>query len=180
MKRDMDLIRTILLNVEADETLTGAVRSANLDTLGITDRTVAEVTYNSVLLVEAGFLVGEEFAGHVLIFRLTWEGHEFLDSVRNPETWLKTKEGAHKIGSWSVSLLSDMANRTWPRPTPDTSPKRSWGSICRERTASARGRSPVGSHGVEALAASVSASRERARADQQPGRGSAVRARAQL
>jgi hypothetical protein len=32
-----------------------------------------------------------------------------LESVRNPETWQKTKEGAHKIGSWSVSLLSDMA-----------------------------------------------------------------------
>jgi hypothetical protein len=110
MKRDLDLIRTILLKVEEDETLTGSVRSANPGDLGITDHTDAEVTYHSVLLIEAGFLAGNiEIAGQVLIFRLTWQGHEFLESVRNPETWQKT-EGTLWRGPW---------RSLWPRPKGD-------------------------------------------------------------
>jgi hypothetical protein len=25
--------------------------------------------------------------------RLTWDGHEFLDAIRDPEVWRRTKEG---------------------------------------------------------------------------------------
>jgi DNA-binding transcriptional ArsR family regulator len=40
---------------------------------------------------------------------LTWSGHEFLDTVRDPEVWRRTKEGAGKVGSWSISILADLA-----------------------------------------------------------------------
>lgn len=112
MERNMELIRTILLKVEADPKFHGELQSISAASLGITDHTEAEVIYHLVMLVEAGYLVGNTKmarAGAVLVSKITWEGYEFLDSVRNPETWQKTKEGARTIGSWSVSLLSDMA-----------------------------------------------------------------------
>lgn len=36
-------------------------------------------------------------------------GHEFLESVRDPEVWKKTKNGAKKIGSFGIDLLSALA-----------------------------------------------------------------------
>ena len=109
----MELIRTILLKVEADPDLVGEFKRVGADTLGIADHTAVKVTYHLVMLIdEARFLVGNTKmakVGVVLVSKLTWEGHEFLESIRNPDTWRKTKEGALKIGSWSVILLSDMA-----------------------------------------------------------------------
>ena len=62
------------------------------------------------MLIESPYVEGRcALSGEITVKALTWEGREFLDSVRNPETWAKTKEGAHKIGTWSISLLSDMA-----------------------------------------------------------------------
>lgn len=40
---------------------------------------------------------------------MTWNGHEFLDAVRDPEIWQKTKDGASKVGSASIEFLWEMA-----------------------------------------------------------------------
>jgi hypothetical protein len=44
--------------VEADQTLSGSFQAVNAATFGIKDHTDAEVIYHLVMLVEAGFLVG--------------------------------------------------------------------------------------------------------------------------
>jgi hypothetical protein len=41
--------------------------------------------------------------------RLTWSGHEFLDNVRDPEIWRRTKEGADKVGGFSLEVLGASA-----------------------------------------------------------------------
>lgn len=41
--------------------------------------------------------------------RLSWTGHEFLDSVRSPEVWARTKAGALAAGGFTVQLLADLA-----------------------------------------------------------------------
>jgi hypothetical protein len=40
---------------------------------------------------------------------LTWQGHDFLDSVRDPKIWAKTKEGALAAGGFTVDLLAELA-----------------------------------------------------------------------
>jgi hypothetical protein len=40
---------------------------------------------------------------------LSWAGDDFLDSVRDPEIWRQTKEGAKKAGGFTVELLGDLA-----------------------------------------------------------------------
>ncbi|QHM55684.1 DUF2513 domain-containing protein [Leuconostoc mesenteroides] len=37
---------------------------------------------------------------------LTWEGHEFLDTVRDKEVWSKTKAVSSKLESVSIGMLS--------------------------------------------------------------------------
>lgn len=41
--------------------------------------------------------------------RLTWSGHDFLDTVRDPEVWKRTKSGASKIGGLAFEGMKNMA-----------------------------------------------------------------------
>ena len=40
---------------------------------------------------------------------LTWDGHDFLDSVRDPTVWERTREGAKKLGGVSLDVFVDLA-----------------------------------------------------------------------
>ena len=63
-----------------------------------------------VLLSEAGFIDCTRYAGGDFGYKgLTWAGHDFLDSVRDPEVWSKTKKGAMAAGGFTVDLLKDLA-----------------------------------------------------------------------
>jgi len=92
MKRNMDLIRDILLKVESDEH--GFYR----DNLNIEGYTQEEIGYHIVLLGEAGLAHVAEVTAHGdkspagIITRLTWDGHEFLDAARDRKIWNKAKD----------------------------------------------------------------------------------------
>jgi hypothetical protein len=91
VKRDMDLIRLLLLQIEGEESL------------DLSDYTKKEVRYHRRLLIEAGLAYGsvmEDGSGEpaaVVTTRLSWEGHEFLDAARNQSLWDKTKEIISKV-----------------------------------------------------------------------------------
>jgi Hypothetical protein (DUF2513) len=113
LKRDMDLIRELLLKLESLSEQPGEVFVLNGDDprLAVDGYSADQITYHLGLLREARLI---ECPGSlpmlgVTFSRLSWRGHDFLDSVRNPETWTRTKEGARKIGGWTVDLLVDMA-----------------------------------------------------------------------
>lgn len=104
MKRDMDLVRDIMLAVEAsDKNPLGWVE---LDHLG---RPESEIGYHVVLMEEAGLIEARELntmARYLsLPKRLTWRGHEFLDAIREPEVWRRTKGGLAKVGNASIEFV---------------------------------------------------------------------------
>jgi hypothetical protein len=102
MKRDMDKVRGVLLALEADDQ--PFFMTYDTPALGGTDDGGETVEY-IMLLHSAGFLESSQRS----VYRLTWAGHEFLDSVRDPDIWRQTKEGAGKVGSWSMKLLGELA-----------------------------------------------------------------------
>ena len=109
MKRDMDLIRTILLKLDADPEVDGAHSRAAIN-LGIADYKSEEVNYHAAMLIEAGYLAGNtKRMDVVLVSKLTWQGHDFLDSIRDPKIWVRTKAGAEGAGGFTVDLLKDLA-----------------------------------------------------------------------
>ena len=71
----------------------------------------AEIDYHLNLINEAGFLktMGSMLSGNILFDRLSLAGHDFVDSVRSPEVWAKTKQGAAAAGGFTVDLLKDLA-----------------------------------------------------------------------
>jgi hypothetical protein len=112
MKRDMDLAREILLKIEDDPLFTGGMHSVSAAAFGIKGHTDEEFNYHCVQLVEAGFLDGNKnMAGHgiAMIGKLTWKGHEFLDDIRDPGVWQKTKERTKGITSVGVAFLGEIA-----------------------------------------------------------------------
>jgi len=109
----MDLIRDLLLRLEA---LPIGVGEAHLlmvtgPPLVLAGEDANEIFYNMQLLANAGFLdlTGGQPAVGFGIKGLTWHGHDFLDSVRDPEIWRRTKEGAQRAGGFTVELLGDLA-----------------------------------------------------------------------
>ena len=105
MKRDMETIRQILLVVE----------QADQPVDDVPDCAPDAFAYHAALLIEAELAKGDVVEGPdlqpmaVSIFRLTWKGHEFLDSARNDTVWHTAKEKMLKPGvSWTFSLLSEV------------------------------------------------------------------------
>jgi len=111
MKRDMDLVRDLLLAIESDPNFDGMshIMPDDPSDLGITNRSSEEVTYHLVMLIEIGLVVGKPTMQMPIISRLSWQGHDFLDTVRDPEIWRETKEGAKKAGGFSLELLGALA-----------------------------------------------------------------------
>ena len=98
MKRDMDLVRLILLKIEEDYVST-ALYDLKID--GYDKETIA---YHCKILHEAGFISDYKslYAGHQLfdfgVGSLTWEGNEFLDKIRDDSFWRKTKKEIKERG----------------------------------------------------------------------------------
>lgn len=107
MKLDKDLVREILLAVEASKE----------DPLGwiqvdLEGREALEISYHVMLLHEAGLIVGQDLSTYDglewLPKRLTYKGHEFLDTVRDGEVWRRTKAGAEKAGVAGLGVLLEL------------------------------------------------------------------------
>ncbi|MGH7075598.1 MAG: DUF2513 domain-containing protein [Stellaceae bacterium] len=113
MKRDMELIRLLLLKVEELPIQAGAVvgidwGSEFFDIPGY-DRDTAIKHFQ--LLLEAGFLSVPKSQGMTLfmIKGLSWEGHEFIDSIRSPEVWSKTKGVMKSVGGFGLDVMVQVA-----------------------------------------------------------------------
>lgn len=91
MKRDWDLVRKILLAVEA---LGDTQSYVEHDAIQGTDPET--LSYHIYILIEAGLLKGVCNQGldgplRCAASSMTWAGHEFLDQVRSSGMWNKVK-----------------------------------------------------------------------------------------
>ena len=109
MKRDMDLIRKILIKIE--DTKEYPIRE-NIKIEGYDDDSI---NFNLILLGEAGIVEvdSKELTDGTKIIvevsRLTWEGYEFLDSSRNNKVWNKAKSLVmKKTSGLTFTILKDV------------------------------------------------------------------------
>lgn len=130
MKRDMDLIRMILMDIEGDENINGkfTISDADFGAKDGSDRSA--VQYHLRLLLDAGYLEGTDLSkadqnslenqpfkdihnkphgSPILINRMTWDGHDFLDTVRDSKVWEKTKDALKGVGGVGIDTIKDVA-----------------------------------------------------------------------
>ncbi len=111
MKRDMDLVRALLLKLEDLEQGAGGIYLYEYSELIVDGYTEDQVVYHLDLLVEAGLIDqgGNGALSEFMFRRLTWEGHDFADSVRSEEIWQRARKGALAAGGFSIELIGDLA-----------------------------------------------------------------------
>ncbi|QOC46423.1 DUF2513 domain-containing protein [Komagataeibacter rhaeticus] len=107
----MELVRDILLSIERNDDLngTGWYQFNEPGELGVSECSYERFAYTMKLLADAGFLQAKDDMRMPLVAGLTWEGHEFLDTVRDPEIWRKTKERAKGVASVGIGFLWEIA-----------------------------------------------------------------------
>lgn len=101
MKRDIDLLRRILLDLESGS----SVHDAGEDP--------QTLHYHIQLLHDAGLIVADELVpGQWWPERITWAGHEFLDLARNDISWNRTKcNVASKVSSAPFAIVQELLAR---------------------------------------------------------------------
>ena len=108
MKRDLELIRLLLLEVEKNENPTRAVD------VNIQGFAAVEIAYHLKLLRDAGFIVAKDDSTETeMKYRpksLTWDGHEFLGATRNNSVWRQVTVKLKDAGIEApVSVIQQLA-----------------------------------------------------------------------
>ena len=109
MKRDLDLVRAVLLAAEAHD-------SPLATRLTIPGYSQEQIDYHCQLLADAGLLDRCEWkpapgamptimSGTRMTIRLTWQGHEFLDASRENRIWQAAKARVEQAGGFTFDLL---------------------------------------------------------------------------
>ena len=114
MKRDMNLIRELLLQLEESS---AEVYISNLEVAGYSDE---EIAYNAYLMIDGGLAegrqskeinqMGDSRPVAVTLTNLTWDGHEFFDSIKNDSVWKKILGHVQdKGGSAPFNVIGQLA-----------------------------------------------------------------------
>lgn len=113
MKRNWEIIRTILFRVEECTLPADILRLSDFQ-----EFKAEEISYHMRLLLEAGLVRGEmnrtigSSVKNFTVCGLTWDGHEFLDSIRSSKVWEKTKDTFIAEGiSMTFELVQKLAHK---------------------------------------------------------------------
>jgi Hypothetical protein (DUF2513) len=111
MKRDMDLVREILLKIEDlpsyEEPVDIEIERYSEENIQFHLKQLQEA--NLIEVPDIGLSTSWAKV-NIMPTRLTWQGSEFLDSIRNENVWKKTKEFIAKNGGGFVlSVVKDLA-----------------------------------------------------------------------
>lgn len=108
MKRDLELVRRILLHLEADEASPSGFGGFVEDGYDL-----PAIHYHIRLLHDAGLIEADEIVpGQWWPERMTWSGHEFLDAARNEELWKETRTRVEKgTGAAPFSVFHELLLR---------------------------------------------------------------------
>jgi hypothetical protein len=113
MTRDMDLIRQLLLWIESNPKLDGKrwLTVYTPDDMGVDNHSLEEIDYHLRLLIKAGLVEGREnlSGGLAVITALTWQGHEFIDNVKDVSIWEQTKERLQGLSGVALSVVAAIA-----------------------------------------------------------------------
>ena len=114
MKLNPDCVRDVLLAVEScpfEQVL-------NLETLSasLPDYSENDLCYTCLKLDEGGYLTLVSIdnmrsyrPGIKCIVDLTYQGHEYLNTIRDPKIWSKAKAAAQSLGNFSLKTLGLIA-----------------------------------------------------------------------
>ena len=114
MKLNYELIRNLLLVAEDQENNSSLSQKELDEFIEKFDYTFDELTYHLKRLEEADYIdVTIQYASNqVYIYALnyiTWDGHQFLDTIRSDKVWSTSKKVADDLKVKSISAFTQIA-----------------------------------------------------------------------
>ena len=110
MKRDMELVRKILLAMESEEhgyarnTIQQLLPEATKDTIG----------FHCSLMNQAGLIMAIDTTARgakspcARPMSITWSGYEFLETIRDDGVWKEVKKRLAKAGSFASPIIKQL------------------------------------------------------------------------
>lgn len=122
MKLNPDCIRSVLLEIEKSWELTTTsddlLKMGNLSIESIykalPDYNKKDIFYSLYNLEQAGYVNMDVFWAdggvyHCCINYMTYNGHKFLDTVRDSKRWAGVKKGLDVVRSYSLDVITSIA-----------------------------------------------------------------------
>jgi len=109
MTRDMDLIRELLLHIEADPKFDGTGWISFDRPEYLCGHPPEEVAYHLSVLNDSGLIRANTSGSTPMVSRLTWKGHEFLDNIKDTGIWKSTKEKIKGLSGVALSVIATIA-----------------------------------------------------------------------
>ncbi len=117
MKLNPECIRTVMLYLEENLTMNSDLEINEIsvfDLPGKINFSIEEIANTLLVLDDAGFIVcyrndGDDAIVALDVYRITYTGYQFLESVRSDTVWEKVKKISGNVGSFSLNVISQIA-----------------------------------------------------------------------
>lgn len=109
MKLIHDCVRDVMLDIEENLGTNTAIMITNIHSR-ISKYSFEDIYYTCQKLNEAGYLeVVFYLSGDGAVKNMTYDGHLFLDNIRDDSIWKETKSKVSKIASASLPIIQQVA-----------------------------------------------------------------------
>lgn len=113
MKLNHECVRDLLLYLEDNLLFTSYLCANNLE---IVPYESADIIYAAARLSEAKYIETSQTTYSldtiptIHIHSLTWNGHKFLDNIRDENVWYNTKTVVAQFSSVSIGIINSISN----------------------------------------------------------------------
>ena len=114
MKLNHDCIRDLLLYIENKSSYSNLIY---LNDITLNGYSTEDIIYTADKLIEAKYLnckyakTFDSDLPDIKVQSITYEGHKFLDNIRDNNVWSNTKNILSKFTSTSIGIVSDIASQ---------------------------------------------------------------------
>lgn len=116
MKLDMDCVRDILLACESSDPMRTPTMTEDIAAIYGEKWDSRDIKYTVSKMSEGGLITATILNDgcpidqqEVAIFSITWNGHQFLEQVRDDKRWSGVKTALSAIRNYSLSAISSVA-----------------------------------------------------------------------
>lgn len=106
MKLLKDCVRETMLYIEENQEYDKPLEMSAMKS----DFSYKDICYTCEKLAEAGYInIDKDLLGNISVLSITYNGHQFLDNIRDNKVWSTTKSVLSKFESVSIDIISKTA-----------------------------------------------------------------------
>lgn len=118
MKLSLDCLRAVMFYLEENLSISPDLEIKKISVYAIAkslDYSLPEIANTLLILDEANFIVAVQDSGsnrivELDVFRITYAGYQFLETIQSDSVWKKTQSICKSIGSFSIDVIVQVAS----------------------------------------------------------------------